>query len=161
MSYQSWHEYGRGINFSEFEYDSEKEGAPITVEGIERLLMFAPKTQESVHNFLALRKGAHEPGWSPTKEDYEDWDVDYGIGLAYLVAEAIKESSGFEHVLACADFDCDHYIIFSVGYPWEMSEAERNISCDEWDKILHMHLLLLNPDAPVIHIDYLSIENGG
>ena len=161
MSYQSWHEYGRGIDFSQFEHDCEENGTPITVEGIERLLIFAPKTQESVHNFLALRKGAHEPGWSPTKEDYEEWDVDYGIGLAYLVAEAIKESTGFEHVLACTDFEGDHFLIFSVGYPWMMSEPERNITRDVWDKVLRMHLLLLNPDAPVIDIDDLSIENGG
>ena len=58
MSYQTWHEYGFGLNFSLFEAECEKVGDPITVENVERLVIFlssATYTSGSTKSRKAIR----------------------------------------------------------------------------------------------------------
>ena len=135
MSYQSWHEYGIGFNFSVFEAECEKIGDPITVEDVERLLACNPTLERDVHEWL-----------DEIKEDN------------------LREKEDIPHVYAICDYNNDHYVIFGQGYPWNMSEKEKRLNQDELEKIFRTYLTILKPatgEKLCVDIDNQSIENGG
>ena len=114
MSYQSWHEYGIGFNFSEFEAECEKVGDPITVEDVERLLACNLPLERDVHEWLDEIKDDN-PDHSVTLEDYREFDQDFQLGLSKLFADVIREKEDLPHVYATCDYNNDHYVIFGRG----------------------------------------------
>lgn len=163
MSYQSWHEYGIGFNFSEFEAECEKVGDPITVEDVERLLARNLPLERDVHEWLDEIKDDN-PDHSVTLEDYREFDQDFQLGLSKLFADVIREKEDLPHAYATCDYNNDHYVIFGQGYPWNMSEKEKRLNQDELEKIFRTYLTIIKPatgEKLCVDIDNQSIENGG
>ncbi len=163
MSYVSWHNYGIGFDFSEFDANCDKLGDPITPEDIERLLAYAPKLQHGVHTWIDQLKKL-DPAKEPTIDDYREFDQDYGLELSYIFAETVREAESLDHVFAADDYNCNHFVLFGQGYPWNMNEREKNISREEVIGLLQEYLAILKPcteDTLLVEIDDQAVENGG
>lgn len=164
MSYCSWHEYGLGINFSDFDGACDKAGDPITVADIERLLEVAHKLQRDVHEYIAGVK-EDNPGVEIEVDDYRCFDPDgYGLELSYIFAQAVAEAEGLTHVFACDSYDGDHFVLFGQGYPWNMNEREKALKKEDVEGIFYKYLKLLKPslgEKVDAEIDFQSVENGG
>lgn len=163
MSYECWHDYGFGFNFSQFDADCDKIQDPITVEDIERLLTMDPKLQREVHEWLEdLRED--NPGLEITVKDYREFDQDYQLGLSKIFADVVREAENLPHVYATSDYDCTDYVIFGQGYPWNMNDREKALSKDAVEEILRKYLAILKPctsGALYVDINHQSVENGG
>ncbi len=164
MSYCSWHEYGLGINFTDFEIACDRAKDPITVEDIERLLNVAPKLQRDVHKYI---QGVKEdnPGVEIELYDYRNFDPDgFGLELSYIFAQAVAEAEGLTHVFACDSDDCYHFVLFGQGYPWNMNEREKALKKEDVEGIFYKYLKILKPslgEKVDVEIDFQSVENGG
>ena len=163
MSYQTWHEYGFGFNFSVFEAECEKIGDPITVENVERLLACNLPLQRDVHEWLdEIKEG--NPDCVITLDDYRDFDQDFRLELSKLFADVLQGTEELPHVSAACDENNDHYVIFGQGYPWNMTEKEKRITVDEMETIFRTYLAILKPATSgqfQVEIDNQSIENCG
>ena len=163
MSYQTWHEYGFGFNFSVFEAECERIGDPITVENVERLLACNLPLQRDVHEWLNEIRD-NNPGYIVTLDDYREFDQDFQLGLSKLFADVIQGTEELPHVYATCDYNNDHYVIFGQGHPWNMTEKEKRITVDEMEIIFRTYLAILKPSTSgLLHVDIdnQSIENGG
>lgn len=164
MSYQSWHDYGLGINFTDFEIACNRADDPITVEDIERLLKVAPKLQRDVHEYI---EGVKEdnPDVEIEVDDYRCFDPDgYGLELAYIFAQAVSEAEGLTHLYATSSYENDHFVLFGQGYPWNLNEREKAITKEEVEGIFYKYLKILKPslgETVDAEIDFQSVENGG
>ncbi len=163
MSDQSYHDYGFGFNFSEFDASCEKAGIPIGVEDVERLLEHAPVLQRDVHEYLEDIEEMN-PGHEIVIDDYREFDQDYMLDLSRIFADTVREVENLPHVYATSDYDCNHYVIFGQGYPWNCNQKEKAISKDEVEAIFRKYLSILKPEAEgkfFTDIDNQSVENGG
>lgn len=163
MSYCSWHEYGLGINFSDFDVACDKAGDPITVEDIERLLKVAPKLQRDVHEYI---EGVKEdnPGVEITIQNYREFDQDFSLELSQIFAQAVAEAEDLTHVYACESYENGHFVLFGQGYPWNLNEREKAITKEEVEDIFYKYLKILKPslgETVNVEIDFQSVENGG
>lgn len=163
MSYCSWHEYGLGIDFSDFDVACDKAGDPITVADIERLLEVAPKLQRDVHEYI---EGVKEdnPDVEIKVDDYRCFDDNYRLELAYIFAQAVSEAEDLTHVYACESYENDHFVLFGQGYPWNLNEREKSITKEEVEDIFYKYLKILKPslgETVNVEIDFQSVENGG
>lgn len=142
MSTCYWHDYGYGVKISALNITSESR--------IETLLKKAPR-------FRALiRANFEECGIeTPTIEDYEMWDEDYGCGIATVIAAVMKEATGIDFVSTKESGSDDLYIIYSPCYPWEMKDAERELTEAKLNEIYTDFLSIVTDDK--INPDYQSV----
>lgn len=145
MGYETWHNYGYGINASVI--------PDASVDQLNALLDHAPHFKAAVENWLAKHNIAE-----PTYEDYLAYDDVCICGLAAILAGVIEESEGIAFS-ACTDFEGDSFLIYSPSYPWNLPEIEASLTEDRLNKILTKYISILT-DEP-IEIDYQSVENGG
>lgn len=163
MSYRTWHDYGFGFSFSDFEATCDAAGDPITPEDVERLLAYAPDLRKSIHEWLEELK-AENPERKITIDDYREYDQVYSLELAELFAEVVAQAEGLTRVYAVSDYENDHFVIFGQGYPWWMNDREKSLTEEEVEEIFRKYLEILKPatrDKIGVDIEGQSIENGG
>ena len=145
MSYQTWHNYGYGINVSAI--------PDASVEQMNALLNHAPKFKAEVGKWFAKHEITE-----PVYEDYLEYDDVCMCGLAAILSEVIEEAEGVVFS-ACSDIEGDQYLIYQPSYPWNLPEAEAALTEERIGEILMKYVAILM-DEP-IEIDYHSVENGG
>ena len=154
MSYQSWHNYGYGICVDDINTTADK---------IFELVHMAPKFTEKFYKWVEAYR---EDGDPESIAEFITMDIIYEYdddcfceyGLAPIISAVIKECEGIE-LLACSDYNCNHYLIFSVMYPWQMTEKEKNMTEEDIRLLIAKYVhVLTNVD---IDVNYQSVENGG
>lgn len=145
MSYETWHNYGYGICVSDIkEHD---------VNQLEKLLELAPEFQKMVRDWLSGQAIA-TPGW----DDYMRYDKTYGLGLATFLQQVIQEAEKIE-MTACANFDDTPYLLYQPSYPWNISDAERNLTENTLTALFQRFVGILTDEA--ISVGHQSVANGG
>jgi hypothetical protein len=153
MSYQSWHYYGYGICVDDIDTN---------VDRVFSLVHLAPNFEKEFYKWVESFRQDGDPESVAeliTMDDiyeYEDNYCNCGIGL--IMKAVIQECEDVE-LLACDDYNCCHYLIFSVGYPWNMSEKEKNITEKDLRCMFAKYVNVLM-DEPIT-VNYQSVENGG
>lgn len=145
MSFEVWHIYGYGINLSEL--------AGISFRRVVELVRTAPEYSIKFNKWLSEYDVEY-----PTIEDLEDFDCDYGLGLATVLQEVLRERENIEF-RACDDFDGNQYLLFEKCYPWQMSDLEKSLKEEDIKSLLIKYLSQITDED--IEIDYQSVENGG
>ena len=145
MSYKTWHNYGYGVCTDDIPVSS--------VDRLRELLALAPEFHAKVKNWLAEQEIA-----DPTWDDYMEYDQDCYLGIATILKEVIEEAEGIT-LTACDDCNSVGYLIYSPCYPWESSEAERNLTEDRLRDIFSKYIGILTSGE--ITVDYQEVENGG
>ena len=154
MSYETWHEYGYGICVDDIDTTEEKVFA---------LVHLAPNFEKIFYNWIESFREDRDPESIAeliTMNDIYEYDGDNYCdnGIGPIVSAVIKECEDIE-LLSCADFDCNHYIIFPTMYPWCMSEKEKNMTEEDIKEIFTKYIRVLTDQE--IDISYQSVENGG
>ena len=154
MSYQSWHNYGYGICVDDIETTADK---------VFELIHLAPEFEKKFYKWAETYREDGDPDdikkvitMDIIYEYEDDLYSDYGIGP--IMKEVIKECEDIE-LLCCDDYNCYHYLIFPVAYPWGLSEKEKNMT-EEDVRLLIVKYVNVLTDANV-NIEYQSVENGG
>lgn len=145
MSFYAWHTYGYGVELTNVTCDS--------LDRIKLLLSVAPNFEKKVNEWL--RQYEIE---EPTVEDYIEFDVDFHLGLAYILQQVVLEAEDIE-LTACDDFDGRIYLLYAQSYPWDMSDKDKSLKERDIACILVRYLTFLTSEE--IPIDYYSPENGG
>lgn len=153
MSYETWHNYGYGICVDDIDTTEDK---------VLALMHLAPNFEKEFYKWAEsfIEDGDPENiAELITMDDIDEYEDDHCIcGLGAIMKAVIKECENVE-LLVCDDYNCCHYLIFSVGYPWYMSEKEKNMTEEDVANIFSKYVNVLT-DKP-IDIDYQSVENGG
>ncbi len=145
MSYHTWHYYGYGIKTDDIELDS--------VEKLQELIALAPKYAKKINQWLE-RNEIKEP----TVEDYLEYDEDLPYGLAIILQKVIEEVDDIEFI-ACDNYDCENYLLYTPEYPWYMGEKDKAMTEEKIQECLKKYISILTDKA--IDIDYCAVENGG
>lgn len=98
MGYETWHNYGYGINASTI--------PDASVDQLNALLDHAPHFKTVIEDWLAKHDIIE-----PTYEDYLTYDDVCICGLAAILAEVIEEAEGIAFS-ACTDFEGDQFLIY-------------------------------------------------
>lgn len=151
MSYQSWHEYGYGICVDDIKTTADKVFA---------LVHMAPDFEKEFHKWAEYYKIENEVEAITMYEIYEGWDdgscCEYGLGP--IMSAVVQECEGIE-LLCCSNYNGEQYLIFSTGYPWNMTEKEKNITEEDIRILIAKYVNVLTDN--VVNIEYQSVENGG
>lgn len=154
MSYQSWHEYGYGICVDDINTTADK---------VFELVHLAPKFEKKFYEWVETYREDGDPEsiaeFLPMDSiyEYEDDDCcDYGLGP--IMRDVIKECEDVE-LLCCFDYDGNHYLIFSVTYPWWMTDKEKSMTEEDVRALFAKYVSMLTNVA--VTVDYQSVENGG
>lgn len=145
MSYESWHTYGYGVQISAI--------GNIAMSKVVEQVQSAPKYAEGFNKWLQNRKDKEL-----TLEDLEEFDDDYGIGLATILAKVIRECEGVE-LTACNDLDDETYLLYAETYPWCIPENQKSLKEEDIQSLMVKYLSKLTDEA--ITVDYYGAENGG
>lgn len=145
MSWQCWHTYGYGVKISELQ--------AVSMSKVMDLVQTAPNYAKSLNKWLCDCEIQE-----PTFEDLEDFDEDYGLGLASILSGIIEEREGIR-LTACSDLDSETYLLFEQTYPWRMSHLEKSLKEKDIQSLLVKYLSKIT-DEPIA-IDYYGPENGG
>lgn len=145
MSYKTWHNYGFGVCT-----DDIPEG---DVSRLQSLLALAPGFRAKVESWLAEQE-ITDPTWA----DYAEFDEDYYLNIATILKEVVEEAEGII-LTACGDYNNVCYLIYSPGYPWELSDADRNLTEDRLREIFTKYIGILTDKE--IEVGYQEVENGG
>lgn len=154
MSYQSWHNYGYGICVDDISTTADK---------VFELVHLAPEFEKKFYEWVETWREENDPeniAEIITMEqiyEYED-DCYCEYGLAPIISAVIEECEGIK-LLACSDYNCYHYLIFLVAYPWYMSEKEKNMTEEDVRTLIAKYVNILT-DVDIT-VDYQSVENGG
>ena len=149
MGYQTWIDYGYGVNASAIPDSS--------VEQLRALLNHAPQFRAQIEEWFTQMEIA-EPTYENYMEYFEHDTLGLPAGLAFILSKVILEAEGIE-LLACSNFEGDQYLIYLPSYPWTLAEADKTLTQERIDEILTRYISILT-DEP-IEIDYQSVENGG
>ena len=147
MAYHTWHVYGYGICTDTIKTTPEK---------IENLLTQAPKLRECIHDYF--RDCEID---TPSVDDYTETAEDLFetcYGIATLLKAVVSEAEGLD-LIACDDYDCSNYLVFTPEYPWQMTEIERGMTEEKLNEIFRKYVNILTD--VVIEIDNQAVENGG
>lgn len=147
MAHISWHVYGYGICTDTIKTTPEK---------IENLLIHAPKLRERIHESFK----DYEIN-TPSVDDYTETVEELFencCGVATLLKAVILEAEDLG-LVACDDYDCSDFLVFTPEYPWQMTEIERSMTEEKLNEIFRKYVNILT-DA-VIEIDNQTVENGG
>jgi len=142
MGYESWHDYGYGIEVDDIKNKD--------VKRLAALLEQAPVYKAKLEKELA-DEGIAEPKWA----DYVDLE---GEGLAEIMACVIKEAEGLE-LTVCSDFNGCTYLMYQAKYPWELDKRERCLTKESLSELLQNYIRILTDEA--VNIGDQSCENGG
>lgn len=145
MSFVSWHTYGYGVKVSEI--------GNISMPKVVELIQTAPKYAVDFNKWLKDCEIEE-----PTLEDLQEFDEDYCIGLATIMQQIILELEQLE-LVACNDFDGDTYLLFPQGYPWDMTEREKNLKAPDIQRLLVKYFSKITDET--ITVDFYEPENGG
>jgi hypothetical protein len=145
MSYVTWHNYGFGICVDDVDTQD--------VARLETMLKLTPELEQKIHNWLK-ESSINEPTWA----DYMEFDQDFGLGLATILQDVIRESEGI-CLTACNNYDGKAYLLYQPDYPWNMLERERNLTEQDIVSLFQRYVGMLT-DKPV-NVDYQEVENGG
>lgn len=145
MSFVSWHTYGYGVKVSELQN--------ISMSKVVELIQTAPEYAKSFNDWLK-----NNDIKEPTLEDLEEFDEDYCIGLATVLAAVICEREGIEFT-ACNDFENETYLLYAKTYPWYLSDKEKTLKEQDIQLLLVRYFSKISDE--VITIDYYDPENGG
>lgn len=115
MSYVTWHNYGFGICVDDVDTQD--------VARLETMLKLTPELEQKIHNWLK-ESSINEPTWA----DYMEFDQDFGLGLATILQDVIRESEGI-CLTACNNSTAR--LTFSTnriirGICWKESEILQN-----------------------------------
>ena len=145
MSFVSWHTYGYGVKVSELQ--------KISMSKVVELIQTAPEYAKSFNDWLK-----NNDIEEPTLEDLEEFDDDYGIGLATILAKVIRECEGIE-LTACNDLNDEAYLLYAETYPWYIPENQKSLKEEDIQSLMVKYLSKLTDEA--ITVDYYGAENGG
>lgn len=183
MSYQIWHNYGYGFkmdNLDQVEITRKNMNAAIsvspTLQAIFKELPTAPAyIQESeddepvldtdeMDNILYLYGLREDWGNMPGCVElyYSFRDVRTFL-LWVLLNDLAKAKYHWKPFSFVEDCDGTQYIMHQPVYPWKMSaEATHPKSEDELVELYRKAIVLLfGEHAPIVEIDYMTVENGG
>lgn len=148
MPYKTWHNYGYGICTDKIK---------TTPERIAKLLALAPQYRAMLHAHFADCEIDE-----PTVEDYTEtagqFDGDSYCDMASLLKAVIEETEGIE-LIACDDYDCRYYLIYPPCYPWQITDADKEMTEEKLRLLYAKYVNILTDD--VLDVDYQSAENGG
>ena len=145
MSWHGWHTYGYGVKVSELQN--------ISMSKVVELIQTAPEYAKSFNDWLK-----NNDIKEPTLEDLEEFDEDYCIGLATVLAAVICEREGIE-LTACNDFENETYLLYAQTYPWYLSDKEKTLKEQDIRLLLVRYFSKITDE--VITIDYYDPENSG
>lgn len=147
MSYNKWITYGYGICVDDIKTTPEK---------LLKLAAMQPGTLENVREYL---NQIHPEGYEDadlTLEDFDDLEGDYcERGVVYILNDVIREIP----ITYADDYNGSNYLLYSVTYPWCMSENEKNLREKDIEYIFKKYVQILT-DEP-IEINYYDVENDG
>ncbi len=149
MSFVTWHFYGYGIKVDEI--------GEVSNERLESLIDLAPVFKDKVHKKLDEMQVK-----DADLEDYCDamyranLDLAF-LGLASILKYVIQEAEGLE-LVACDNYDNEHFLIFTPQYPWRMTEREKLVTEESLEDIFSKYVDILTDKE--IDIDYQTVENG-
>ena len=152
MSYHTWHDYGYGICVDDIETNEDK---------VFELVHLAPEFEKKFYEWLDTWREDGDPESIAeiiTMDEIYEYEDNCDNGLGPIIMNVIKECEGIE-LLVCSDYNCYHYLIFSVTYPWYMTEKEKNMTEEDVRALIAKYVNILT-DKPIT-IDYQSVENGG
>lgn len=151
MSYQSWHEYGYGICVDDIK---------TTVDKVLELVHLAPEFENKFVKWIESYKeyeNVENIDMYAIYEGYED-DYCYEFGLGPIISAVIRECENIKF-LCCSNYNGEQYLIFSVTYPWYMTDKEKNMTEEDVRSVIAKYVSVLTDEG--IIIDYQSVENGG
>jgi hypothetical protein len=153
MGYETWHDYGYGICVDDIDTTADKVFA---------LVHLAPNFEKEFYTWIESFREDGDPESIAeliTMDNIYEYENDYCIsGLGAIMQAVIKECEDV-NLLVCDDYNCYHYLIFSVGYPWNMSDKEKNMTEEDLRCMFSKYVNILMDD--LITVDYQSVENGG
>jgi hypothetical protein len=154
MSYSTWHDYGFGICVDDIKTTENK-----VFELIHLAQNFTKEFYEWIENFRedGDPESIAELITMDQIDEYEDRSCCM-CGLSVIIKRVIEECEDIR-LLACEDFNCYHYLIFSMQYPWYMSEKEKNMTEKDVYDLFNKYVSILTDEF--ISIDYQEVENGG
>lgn len=135
MSSCTWINYGYGFCLK---------GLTITkdTEKLDKFLDYAPEYKKTV-----LETFKEWDITEPVLEDYEELDQDYNLGIASLIKEVLNEYCGLEVFCSCGNHENDKYVMYCRNFPWNMSEAEKELTEEKLNEILSIvSIIFENPD---------------
>lgn len=167
MSYQTWTTYGYGVCVSDYEVPETKvkEFLLQYPEIHNAFLYFVNHPNERYNTISNPYPPTHPKEWEGDINSYsqenlygfsEDWSGSY-CGLASLLAKIIEEETGIPFS-ACDNFDGEVFLLYEPGYPWNLYEAEKNLTIEQVDDILKKFMRKLTEKEIVV--DYYAVHNG-
>jgi hypothetical protein len=154
MSYSTWHDYGFGICVDDIKATENK---------VFELIHLAPNFEKEFYEWIETFREDGDPEsiaeliTMDQIEEYEDNSCCLR-GLCVIIKGVIEECEGIR-ILACDDFNGYQYLIFSMQYPWYMSDKEKNMTEKDVYDMFNKYVSILTDEF--ISIDYQEIENGG
>ena len=145
MSYQSWHNYGYGICADDIGH--------VPVERLQALIRLVPELEKQINSWLQECEIT-----KPEVGDYFEYDNEYHGGFATILQWVIKEAEGIE-LLYCDDLNGKDYLIYPPQYPWQITDADRDMTEERLRTIYAKYVSILTDRA--VAVDYQSVENGG
>ena len=94
--------------------------------------------------------------------NWEDFDEDIYV-LGERIAEKLNDIGDCNGFLSCTDYDDNVYVIYSVGYPWHMTDKDKQMTEQKVENIIVSYM----KDQIGIHdfdtsiIGYQEVANGG
>jgi hypothetical protein len=154
MSYSTWHDYGYGICVDDIETTANK---------VFNLVHLAPNFTKEFYEWIETFREDGDPQSIAeliTMDDINEYDDDSCCicGLGVIMKRVINECEGID-LLICDDFNGYNYLIFSMKYPWYMSEKEKNMTEKDVYDMFDKYVSILTDEF--ISIDYQEVENGG
>ena len=58
---------------------------------------------------------------------------------------------------ACDDFECKPYLLYQPSYPWNLSDAERNLTEQSVGELLQHYVSILTEE--VVPVDHQAVGN--
>ena len=174
MSFSTWHRYGFGFCFTDVLVRMNRIGKDITIDDINRLMTSgfqgngAAYPKECVENINAVVQDIQncKDKSEITSDDIDEAliEADYYCGIAELFADVVSTKEDLPNVIACDDYDNNHYVIFHEASPWSYNDKEKDMTVDGVKDIFMKYLRLLNPcigDEVAVDFGDQEVENGG
>lgn len=155
MSMQTWIDYGYGIKATSIETD---------VDRFFKLINMAPKFEEKYMKWLKEEYPeiitSSDPIWvNLSMDDLFVYEGDNCVGgLAAIITEVFNEIEDF-CIYSCVDFDGDTYVIFPLCLPWQLTDAEKELTEDKLHAIFKKYISVLTDEY--VDIGHQRCENFG
>lgn len=94
--------------------------------------------------------------------NWEDFNEDTYV-LGERIAEKLNDIGDCNGFLSCTDYDDNVYVIYSVGYPWHMTDKDKEMTEQNVENIIisYMKNQIGINDFDKNVIGYQEVENGG